>query len=512
MSSVTKRLVFHFYLGKDWRGNLANKCHLNCLRILSYVFDEAIIVIAHDNALEEDILGVKNWFSWAVSTKVLTFKVVRNNAYYEGGTFKSEIIDNAKKLDGITFFAHNKGVSNVLDKNKSKEAIFSWICALYYYNLMSVDVVEKELCSDLRNVFYGTYLMNASYINNKHRLWYAGTFYWVNANRLVKTCDEIPEIFDREYAEWLPGELFDGLFLRSHNNLILPDSDLYRNWLYYAKNSARSEEEYKQFLEFKDTMKSLCDFDEYRYTVLTCNFNGYEIMREIKCPQEDVEYVYVTDDKTLTSSTWSIVYDLDLEGLTPFEKVQKLRENPFKYCSTATCIRIDASIEVTGNLDKLVEDFYMSNCDIGIMVHPERDNVFDEYDKWISWRGIDPSEKDRVLSALTDFGCNLSIKGLYETGFMVYLNNDYTELTLNKVAEAMKAVGNVRVDQVVFSAVVNSFPTGYLFPMSHACIQSKALCSMEHNSCFTCVVKNIPEYGCVRNGTYKLYNLNDYDE
>ena len=504
---ITRRLIYHFYLGDNWADNIANKCHFNCLEHFSYLFDESIIVISSNTASENDIIEVKQRFSSVIKSKILTFKVSENNRYYEADTFKTEIIDNAAKLDGITFFAHNKGVSNVLDNSKSKTAILSWICALYYYGLNFIDEVEKYLCSDPGTVFYGPYLMKENYIGNKNHIWYAGTFYWINTGRLLKNCESIPEITDREYAEWFPGELFDGSRLKSHNGYILNDSDLYRNWLFFAKNSALSEEEYNNFLSFKNKVSYF--FSEYKYTILTCNFNNYEIMREISNPQDDVEYIYVTDDESIKSSTWKIIADHDLDGLTPFEKVKKVRENPFKYCSTNTCVRIDASIEVIGSIDKLVDAFYMSNCDIGAMVHPERDNVYDEYDKWISWRGVNPDEKENVINALEKFGCNLSIKGLYETGLMIYMNNVYTKSLLKKLSEALNAVGEVRVDQAVFSSVVNSFDLVYLFPMSHECIQSNALVSMEHNSCFTCVVHDIPEYGYVKNKYVKLYNIND---
>lgn len=504
---VTKRLIFHFYLGKGWQDNIANKCHINCLRYFSHIFDEAIIIISHDNVNEHEIIDAKKLFITTIKSKSTTFKVCENNKYYEAETFKNEIIDNASKLDGITFFAHNKGVSNVLDNGKSKISVLSWICALYYYGLNFFEEAEKTLCAEQDIVFYGPYLMQDNYVPNKNHMWYAGTFYWVNTGRLLKKCKNIPKICDREYAEWLPGELFDSGGLKSHNGFVLNDSDLYNNWMYFAKNSAKSEEEYNDFLSFKNEM---INFPAgYKYTVLTCNFGGYEIMREVLNPQEDVEYVYVTDDKELTSKTWKIVYDEDLDNLSPFEKVQKVRLDPFKYCNTTTCVRIDASIEVVGNLDNLVNQFYLSNCDVGIMVHPERDNIYDEYDKWIEWRGVQQEEKEHVISALEDFGCDLSVKGLYETGFMIYLNNIYTYNMLKKVSEAMKTVGNTRVDQVVFSSVVNSFNLVYLFPMSHACIQSDTLVSMEHNSCFTCVVHDIPEYGYVKNNYVKLYNINE---
>ena len=505
---VNKKLVFHFYANEGWEDNIANICHFNCLKHFSNVFNEAVIVVSDGGVGKDEILKIKGKFTEIFNDISVTLKTAPKTPYFEAETFYREIILKAKESGGIAFFAHNKGVSNVNDENKSKTAILSWICGLYFYGLSYIEEVEYELSVNKRTIFYGPCLMTADYIGNKNKLWYAGTFYWVNAGRLERTVETIPPISDREYAEWLPGEIGNTLFLKSHSGVI-NDTDLYRNWIYFAKNSAVSDDEYQDFLSFRKKMMGW--FKEYRYTVLTCNFGKYEIMREIRHKQYDVEYVYLTDDDDLVSDTWKITYDHDLDGLTPIQKLQKVRENPFKYCSTTTCVRIDASIEVTGSLDRLVEDFHTYNSDIGIMVHPERDNVFDEYDKWEEFRGLSPNEKDFVTASLAEQGCNLSIKGLYETGFMVYVKNEYTESLLKKYSEVMNKIssefGTVRVDQVVFSAVLNTFGNVYVFPMSHQCIQSEDLCSMEHNSCYTCVVRNIPENGYVRNEIKKLYTL-----
>lgn len=460
--------------------------------------------------MDASVNEVKKKFIDVLNVPSITFKVAKNSPYYEAETFYNEVVQNPIPYGGLTFFAHNKGVSNICDDDKSKIAILSWICALYYYGLNFTNEAEKKLCSEPSSVFYGPYLMQENYIRNQYHFWYAGTFYWVNSQRLKKN-GPVPVMSDREYAEWLPGEIGGLGTLTSHGNIWLPDSDLYRNWMYYARNCAVSEEEYTDYLQFK---KKCTDnlINEKRYTVLTYNFGGYEIMRELGVKVPDVEYIYVTDDPTLTSDTWEIVYDKSLDGLNAFEKVMRIRENPFKYCSTNLCIRIDASIEVCDSLDKIVDDFYMANKDMGVMVHPERDNVFDEYDKWISFRGCDPKEKESVIESLKKYGCDLSTRGLYETGLMIYAKSPYVKQFFAKYSNLLEKVvddcGKIRVDQVVFSAALNTYGGIYVWPMSHECVQSSLFQSMEHNSCFTCVVNNIPETGYLMGKKEKLYIIN----
>ena len=507
---VAKRLVYHFYAGRGCLNNIANICHFRCLQYYSEIFNEAVITIACGDMLDVDVNEIKKKFIDILHVPSITFKVVENSPYYEAGTLYNEIAGNPTPYGGLTFFGHNKGVSNVLDEDKSKTAILSWICALYYYSLSFIDEVERELCSTPSSIFYGPYLMQENYIRNRYHLWYAGTFYWVNSQRLKRN-GTLPIMSDREYAEWLPGEIGGLDTLKSHGEIWLPDSDLYRNWMYYARNCALSEGEYSNYLAFREKcLEGL--LNEKRYTVLTYNFGGYEIMRELGFKKSDVEYIYVTDDPSLTSNTWEVVYDKSLDGLDAFEKVMRVREDPFKYCSTNLCIRLDASIEVRGSLDKLVNDFYMANKDMGVMVHPERDNAFDEYDKWISFRGCDPKEKDAVIESLKKYGCNLSMRGLYETGFMIYAKSPYVRQFLAKYSNLLRKVvgdcGKIRVDQIVFSAALNTYSGVFVWPMSHECIQSPVLRSMEHNSCFTCVVNNIPETGYLMGEEKKLYNIN----
>ena len=70
---------------------------------------------------------------------------------------------------------------------------------------------------------------------------------------------------------------------------------------------------------------------QYKYSVLTYNFNNYEIMHEPAYVDPDAEYVYVTDDKNMKSDTWKIVTDESLEGMGKWEKMYFVRYNPFLY-------------------------------------------------------------------------------------------------------------------------------------------------------------------------------------
>ena len=109
-----------------------------------------------------------------------------------------------------------------------------------------------------------------------------------------------------------------------------------------------------------------------KYTVLSFIIGkDYELLHEVKHMQDDVEYLMVTDDPDLKSSTWKVVYDEDLQKLkTPFERCFAVRYNVFKYASTDLCFTIDGSIEVSGSLDALAQKMEDGKYDFCLMPHP----------------------------------------------------------------------------------------------------------------------------------------------
>ena len=60
-----------------------------------------------------------------------------------------------------------------------------------------------------------------------------------------------------------------------------------------------------------------------KYSILTFNFNNYELFREPNEIDIECDYVYVTDNVDLLKiekTNWRIIYDSDLEGKSPIYK------------------------------------------------------------------------------------------------------------------------------------------------------------------------------------------------
>lgn len=98
---------------------------------------------------------------------------------------------------------------------------------------------------------------------------------------------------------------------------------------------------------------------KFRYSILTFIIGkNYEKVHDVALKQDDVEYVLVTDDIDLTSTTWKVIYDKTLSRFnTAFERCFYIRYNPFAYCTTNICITVDGSMQIKGSLDKLIDEF-----------------------------------------------------------------------------------------------------------------------------------------------------------
>lgn len=255
-------MVFHFYLNEGWDKNFANDVHFKCLRHYAHVFDEVKIVISVDEENRYMVNDVKKKFIDCIDSKVLTFKTIDNDGYCEGGTFKREIVDRLAKYDGLVFFGHNKGVTCMSTKGDfDEDSLSMWITAMYFYNLEFIEDVEKKLVLEAARTVYGTFLMQGEWFANASHTFYSGTFYWLNPGRVLKWAKKLPEIYDREYAEWFTGEVFGEditYALSSRCEFILHPDDLYKN----ARNTeyiiGKNDDDRQRFRDF---FKLICRND-----------------------------------------------------------------------------------------------------------------------------------------------------------------------------------------------------------------------------------------------------------
>lgn len=227
-----------------------------------------------------------------------------------------------------------------------------------------------------------------------------------------------------------------------------------------------------------------------KYTILSFIIgHDYEILHEIQNPQDDVEYLMITDDPELKSQTWKVVYDEDLLKLkTGFERCFSVRYNVFKYCSTDICVTIDGSIEVSGSLDALVEKFNIGKYDICLMPHPLWADFVSEYQAWIKMRGYPVENANKFFNFLKDAKYDINYKGLFQLCFSIKRRNE-TTLAIDEMTMALLKYLSInqnkfeRLDQTVFSFVMNRYFSHLkVLPVSEQIVRSYALTWYWHNS------------------------------
>ena len=203
---------------------------------------------------------------------------------------------------------------------------------------------------------------------------------------------------------------------------------------------------------------------EYKYSVLTYNVGGYEILHELEYKDNDVEYVYVTDDRSITSSTWNVVYVDNPHPEDNFELCYQIRFNPFDYVHSDIVIRIDGSMVVCGNLDKLVEEFNRKDYDIMLEIHPTRSTMYDEYLTWCKVRSYPIEQANKCLNFIAGMeGYDIKkYKGLYQYNFMIQrknkVNMDINRMTLATIKYLAPEGKQIdRLDQTIGSFIINKY-------------------------------------------------------
>lgn len=200
------------------------------------------------------------------------------------------------------------------------------------------------------------------------------------------------------------------------------------------------------------------------YSVLTYNIGGYEIIHEIKEKSDRAEYIYVTDDRSITSSTWTVVYVDNPHPEDNFDLCYQIRFNPFDYVHTDTVMRIDGSMGINRNLDEIVDFFNDCNFDMAVCIHPTRANLYDEYLAWVNQRNYPVKQAEKALNFI-QYMEGYDVKkdtGLYQYNFMIQRKN-HKNLCLNALTLsflkylAAEDKEIERVDQTIGSFVINKY-------------------------------------------------------
>jgi hypothetical protein len=276
----SKRLIFYFYIKDNWIENTTNRIHLLCLKHYAHIFDEAVFVISVDDINNYELI---HSFEMAVLdlgfTPNISFKIVENTYLREARTFYDLIAKKLDEYDGLTFFGHNKGLTNV--NAYDVESVSLWILSLYYFSLEYYEEATYQL-TDGRELSFGPLLneINGMDINvteegiiprkhfiektemslGKEKYLYMGTFFWLNGGALYeymrKNDKELPKLTDRWYAENFCANIFPLQLAFSHNGRFAKNYFQEGSEIDALVDLLTTKEEKEQFNEFKNNILS----------------------------------------------------------------------------------------------------------------------------------------------------------------------------------------------------------------------------------------------------------------
>lgn len=182
-----KRLVFYWYASRKYINDITYKLHLACFRHYFKMFDSGVFVISVDDLRDSELIKeTEKVIIDNSNINNIQFDVIQNDSLCEVNAFKKHIIGYKPEYNEIIFFAHTKGLRIFNDYPGWTEYYINWVLCLYFYSLNFTDEVEKKILGGIggnNSAFYGPIMAFDSKEECKG-LFYPGTFYWVNINKI----------------------------------------------------------------------------------------------------------------------------------------------------------------------------------------------------------------------------------------------------------------------------------------------------------------------------------------
>lgn len=225
-----------------------------------------------------------------------------------------------------------------------------------------------------------------------------------------------------------------------------------------------------------------------KYSVLTCIFNNYEVLRTPYNPNPDVEYVCVTDNPELKDDVWQIKYLNDIQKLMPENNQWTyVRYHPFEFVSNDICLYVDGSIQLKADFTKfLIYPFVFNDFEYGVMAHLMNQTIQDDVETWRTTRGISNSESDNALRLIKD--TNYDVKGYIQSGCLLYRKGKVADIINNATWDLCYKLSDTpgtvyRNNQLALTYVINKmfYMDERIMIMSPLCLNSDYLQIYFHN-------------------------------
>lgn len=159
-------------------------------------------------------------------------------------------------------------------------------------------------------------------------------------------------------------------------------------------------------------------------TVVNATFFGEEKPNLIKLPEqpqfENVEYKFFTNrPDMMEGSSWEIIYIDQVNNLR--KKAREVKTNIHSFIDdTDYWLWMDNNCQLQVDPHKFIS--YLSNCDIVVMPHPERNNIIEEAQVLYKWK---PEQSEGIQEAVNKYYREGYVPNdLYETKVLMRRNNE----------------------------------------------------------------------------------------
>lgn len=176
-----------------------------------------------------------------------------------------------------------------------------------------------------------------------------------------------------------------------------------------------------------------------KYSILTCIFGDYEILRLPYKVDPECEYVCVTDrDDLYDNGVWQIKHlNKILQTMPVVNQWTYVRFHPFDFVSNDVCLYIDGSILILdGDIhNELIKPFVEGDFFYGIMppVNQIECGIRADIDGWENTRDLNPMVSNKIRKYLDDN--DYHVKGMLQSGFLMYKNCQDTSIVNNTAWE-----------------------------------------------------------------------------
>ena len=164
-----------------------------------------------------------------------------------------------------------------------------------------------------------------------------------------------------------------------------------------------------------------------------------EILREPLIVEPNVEYICVTDQRSLRSNIWNIIYDTIPYATCARDRMAYVKYNPFKYTNANHICVIDGSIEISNRLKTFFNR--LSNVDMLVKRHPQRNNLSDELHTWHTRRNLSLDSIYKFISMSLVDHISLDNNFLIESCVLGYNASNFVKRICATVLAYMKWLG-----------------------------------------------------------------------